>query len=272
MDERSDVQSGRGRASLCPLPSLKWIGPCGHLSRLLGAAFLHPITGGHKGPYLSPRQDAPTRGTFPGELAQDLSCKHRGSQASYLVRPRQAQDMLRYVCENEIGGEGGDLIEAGFAEFAFDIVVYSEAVASKGLHGNVGGFPGGIGGQEFGHVCFGTTGLSLIKEGGGTQAHEIGGFDVNVCLGKRELDALILADGASEDDALSGTVGCLFEKPASVADAFGCDKDTLSVHAVEDIAKALSFLAYQVAGRDADVIEGEFVGFVVEHGLNGGYT
>jgi len=40
---------------------------------------------------------------------------------SILIRTGQSEHMLRHVGEYEIGGDRGNLVEAGFAEFAFNV-------------------------------------------------------------------------------------------------------------------------------------------------------
>ena len=101
--------------------------------------------------------------------------------------------------------------------------------------------------------------------------HKIGALDQAAPLGARdgELDALVLADGAAEDLALAGVADRFAREPAAIADAFGGDQDALGVHAVEDAAEALAGLADQVRGRDAQVVEEDLGGGVVDHGRDG---
>jgi hypothetical protein len=63
--------------------------------------------------------------------------------------------MLGDVGEDEVGGDGGHLVEARLAELALQIVLGVEAVASEGLDGDVGRLPGGICSQELGQVRLG---------------------------------------------------------------------------------------------------------------------
>ena len=52
-----------------------------------------------------------------------------------------SQDVLADVGEDEVGGDGDDLVEAAFAEFAPHIALFGEAEDAVGLQGDVGRFP-----------------------------------------------------------------------------------------------------------------------------------
>ena len=94
-------------------------------------------------------------------------------------------------------------------------------------------------------------GSPCVEEPGRLVAHQVGGLDRGVGPGDRELDALVGADRAAEDDALGGVARRLLDEPAAVADALGGDQDPLGVHAVEDVAEALALLADQRVGGHA---------------------
>src|SRR5215204_4137678 len=81
------------------------------------------------------------------------------SSGSILKRPRQAKHVFTYVREDKVGGDGRHLEEPGLAELALDVVLGVEAVAAEGLHRGVRGLPGGVGGQQQGHVGLGAAGL-----------------------------------------------------------------------------------------------------------------
>ncbi len=83
-----------------------------------------------------------------------------------------------------------------------------------------------------------------------------------------KLDALVLADGAAEDDALARSRRRLLHEPTSVADALGGDENALSVQPIQEIAKSLTFLADQVLLRHLNVREAQLEGLVVEHDLD----
>src|SRR5579884_371986 len=185
-----------------------------------------------------------------------------------LVRPWESQNMLGDVGKDEVRRDGGNLIKAGLAELALDIVLGREAIAAEGLDRGVGGFPGGFGGKMLGHVGFGTAGLSAVEALGSVVAHQIGGADVRVRLGDREGDALVLTDWPAKDNALAGVFGGAIDEPVAVADALGGQQDALGIHAVEDIAEAIPFLADQIRGRDGDIVEVDLVRLVVHEGAD----
>src|SRR5919107_3521180 len=193
------------------------------------------------------------------------------SSGSILKRPRQAEHVFSYVREDKVGGDGRHLEEPGLAELALDVVLGVEAVAAEGLHRGVRGLPGGVGGQQQGHVGLGAAGLARVEQFGCSKAHEVGGLHAYVCPCYGELDALVLAYLAAEDEALRGAAGCTVHEPPPVADALGGDEDPLGVHAVEDIAEALALLTDQAVRRYAQVLEEELVGLIVDHHAPGFY-
>src|SRR5919112_2355549 len=180
-------------------------------------------------------------------------------------RPRQTEDVLSYIREDEVGGDGRYLEEPGLAELPLDVVLCVEAIAAEGLHRRVRRLPGSTGREQQCHVGFGAAGLAPLEQLRGPEAHQVGGLHVYVSLCQGELNALILSNRTAEDDALIGTAGSLIHEPPSVTDALGGYEDTFGIHAVEDVAEALAFLTDQAARRDAQVLEEELVGLVVDH-------
>ncbi|MNS06224.1 hypothetical protein D3C72_376450 [compost metagenome] len=84
-------------------------------------------------------------------------------------------------------------------------------------------------------------------------------------FGDGELHALVLPDRAPEHHTVSGISTGLFDKPATVADAFGSDKCAFGIQPVEDVPEAFAFLADQAVSGDFQVVEEQFVGFVIDH-------
>src|ERR687893_107982 len=187
------------------------------------------------------------------------------SRGSILERPRHAEDVLADVGEDQIRRDGRDLEESGLPELALDVVLGVVGVAAEGLHRRVCGLPGGVGGQEQGHVRLGAAGLAPIEELRGVEAHQVGGLDAYVRPGERELDALVLAYGAAEDRAVVRAAGGAVHEPPPVADALGGDQDPLRVHPVEDVPKPPPLIANKGARRDAQILEEELVRLVVDH-------
>ena len=98
--------------------------------------------------------------------------------------------------------------------------------------------------------------------------HQPRRLHLRIGLGDGELHALVGADGAPENLALSGIRTGLLDEPAAIADALGRDQDSLGVHAVQDVAKAPALLADQAGGGDHQVVEEELGGRVVDHGAD----
>src|SRR5829696_7589771 len=63
------------------------------------------------------------------------------SSGSIRKRPRKSEDVLSYVGEDEVGGDGRYLEETGLSKFSLDIVLGVVAVAAEGLHRRVCGLP-----------------------------------------------------------------------------------------------------------------------------------
>src|SRR5215217_7585064 len=191
------------------------------------------------------------------------------SSGSILERPRQTQDVLGDVGEDQVGRDGCYLVEARLAELALDVVLGVEAVAAEGLHRDVRRLPGGLRRQELRQVRLRSAGRSLLEEGGGFLDHERGRLDARVRPRKGELDALVLPDGPAEDLAFLRPRGRSVDKEAAVADALGGDQDALGVHAVQHVAETLPLLTDEVLQRYPQVLEEQLVGGVVHHDAPG---
>src|SRR5215212_4985415 len=164
--------------------------------------------------------------------------------------PRQAEDVLGYVREDEVSRDRSDLVETRLAELALYIVLGVEAVAAEGLKGGVGRLPRGVGGQELGQVRLGAARLPAVEEGGCLLHHQRGGLDVRVGPRYGKLDALVLADPAPEHRALAGALCGLIYEPPPVAHALCGDEDTFSVHAVDDVAETFSLFTDNALRRE----------------------
>ena len=160
------------------------------------------------------------------------------------------------------------MVQAGFAEFAFDIIFLGEGETAMGLHTGVGGGPGGVGGQHFGHIRLGAAGLTGFKQISRFFRHQSRRFGRRIGLGDGELHALVLPNRSVKDFAVLGVAGRLFDEPTGVADAFMGDQDALGVHPVEDVAKTFTFLTNQIVSRNFQVIEEDRGGGVVDHGAD----
>jgi hypothetical protein len=170
------------------------------------------------------------------------------------IRPRHAEDVLADICEYQVGRDRGGLVEAGFAPFALDVVFLRESKTAIGGERRLGGVPGRLGGQQFGHVRVSAAFLAIVEQRCGAAADHVGRFELGIGARQRKLDALVLADRTVEDDPLLGVFDALLQQPAAVADAFLRHQNALGIHPVEDVAEAPALLADQVLGRHFEIV------------------
>ena len=85
-------------------------------------------------------------------------------------------------------------------------------------------------------------------------------MQVGVGLGQREGDALVLADGPAEDDALVGVGDGPLDGDPPDAERLGGDEDALGVEPVEQVGEALALLADAVVDGHLEVVEGDLAG------------
>ena len=74
------------------------------------------------------------------------------------------------------------------------------------------------------------------------------------------LDRLILSDRPVEHDALLGVGGSLAQSRAAEPDRFGADQNALGIHAVQDVAKAASFIADAIFDRHLKPVDEHLIG------------
>ncbi len=86
------------------------------------------------------------------------------------------------------------------------------------VQARVGGVPGGLAGQQLGHVGFGAALLAGVEQPGGLGTQQIGRFQARVRLGDGELNSLVGADRPTEDDPLRSVVGGPLDEPAPIAE------------------------------------------------------
>src|SRR5688572_2547543 len=85
-----------------------------------------------------------------GRIFPPTSSAHFRFRAS--ERPWQPKDMLGDIAQNEVRGDRRDLVQAGLAEFALDIVVASKPKTAMELDACVCRLPRGLGSKIFRHV------------------------------------------------------------------------------------------------------------------------
>ena len=149
------------------------------------------------------------------------------------VRAGQAENVLGHVGKNHIGRDGGHLVQAGLAEFAFDVVFAGKAETTMRLQTDIRRFPWSLGRKVLGHVGLRAGVLVRIDLLARLPAHQVGGFELDEGVGNGELHALVLANGTVEHHALTGVSAGAFDEPVAIADALGSDQGAFGVQAVE---------------------------------------
>ena len=115
------------------------------------------------------------------------------------------------------------------------------------------------------HVGFCPAWFAFVKQAAGFVAHEIGRAYFHIGLGDGELDALIGADGAIEDDAFRCVTGRAFYEPVAIANTFGRNQRAFGIEPVEDVTKALPLLPDQTVGGQFQPVEEDLVRLVIYH-------
>ena len=147
-----------------------------------------------------------------------------------LVRPRHAEDVLGQVAKDEVGGDGCDLVEAGFAKLALDVELLGKAEAAMGLNAGFRCFPARLGRQHFRHVGLGTgvvTGFIAVHR---LVQHQLRSPHTGIGLGDGKLNTLVLPDWTSEDDALTGVAAGALDDHG-IPDALCGNKNSFGIHA-----------------------------------------
>ena len=160
------------------------------------------------------------------------------------------------------------MIEARFPKFPLNVVFLGESETTVGLHAALRRRPGGLGTQHLAHIRFLAAGLTSIKEIGGAFHHELSSAHLSIGAGDGELNTLVLTDGAVKHRALACVRAGLVNKPARITYGLRANKDTLCVHAIQNVAKPLSLLTNQRVGGNAHVIEEDLRRRMVDHGAD----
>src|SRR5688572_9771477 len=86
----------------------------------------------------------------------------RPKRTCCLVGAGHAEDVLAEVGEDEVVRDRCDRVEAGLPELALDVVLLREAPAAVRVEAGVRRRPGGLRGEQLGHVRLGTRRLALL--------------------------------------------------------------------------------------------------------------
>ena len=109
--------------------------------------------------------------------------------------------------QDQIGRDWRNPVEPGFAEFTFDIKLFSEGKSAMRLHAHIRRLPRCLSSEILRHIGFSTALLARFIEFRCMLDHQIGCFSLRVALGNRELDALILANRLAKNR----TVACALQ-------------------------------------------------------------
>ena len=117
------------------------------------------------------------------------------------------------------------------------------------------GVEAGLAAQVLGGVGLGAAVQAGVVEWRGLEGHQVGRLQLRPGLGERVGDALVLADGAAEHDALLRIGRRALERGAAQADGFGGEQHPFGVEALQQVFEALPFLADQGLVRDLEVVD-----------------
>ena len=99
------------------------------------------------------------------------------------------------------------------------------------------------------------SGALLVVLPGGLVEEDAGGLELGLHVGEAELQRLELVQGVAEGAALGGVGEGPVEGGLGAAEGGGGDVEPAAVEALHGVGEALAFLAEQVFGRDAAVVE-----------------
>src|SRR5205814_3413956 len=97
--------------------------------------------------------------------------------------------------------------------------------------------------EQFRAVGLGPARFAVIVEPRGTHRHLPRRFEIHPVLGERMLDTLILSNGTVEHNAFARVLRRAAERVLSDSNRFDRDQNSFGVEAMQDVRKALAFLA-----------------------------
>src|SRR5436305_14645532 len=160
----------------------------------------------------------------------------------------------------DLAGALVDLGDAGVAEVALDVVLLGVAVAAVDLQRLVGDPLGHLGGEQLGLGGFEGVALLVLLGPRRLPGEQAGGVELGRHVREVELDRLEVGEMGAELLALLRVGQRLLEGPLGDADRLGGDADAAAVEGGHGDLEAVSLLAETVAGRDAQVLEGQLGG------------
>ena len=79
---------------------------------------------------------------------------------------------------------------------------------------------------------------------------------------------MVLTNGSAKHHPVVGIAAGAVNEPIGVPNALGGNQYALGIQAIQNVGKAFALLADQVVSRDFQLIEKDFIGFVVDHIAN----
>ena len=90
--------------------------------------------------------------------------------------------MLGHIRQHQIGGDGCDLHQSGFAPLALDVIFTGITETTVGLQAGLGRMPCSFGRQQLGHVDFRRASLPCSKQSTGFAQKQIGGLGLGLSI------------------------------------------------------------------------------------------
>jgi hypothetical protein len=163
--------------------------------------------------------------------------------------------MLSHVGKDEIRRNRRHLVQARLTEFAFHVVFRCKAKSAVELQARIGSFPRSLRRQEQRHVGFRAATLLRVEQCARLVAHQVGGLNFDKRLRDGELHALVLPDGASENDAFLRVSGHFVYEPVAVSNTFGSNKCAFGVESVENVFEPLTFFSKEAFRRKLQAVQ-----------------
>jgi len=176
-----------------------------------------------------------------------------------LIGFRQAKRVLRNERQHQLRCDRRDAEQDGFAHQTLDMVFLGISETAECQLRGLRRLHRRFAGQVFARVGFVSTRLASIVKRAGVHCHEVGRFQFGPAGGQGVLHTLVLADRPAKHDTLIGVIRGAAQRVAPDANCFGGNQNPFGVQPVQDLAKALTFLADQILGRNRQAVDEQLV-------------